>query len=75
MKINNYDTDLPELRGCPFCGGRPTAYLQGNEYTAKRSITVKCPKCLVQRTTGALKQPTEWLEEKAIQLWNRRRFK
>jgi len=72
MKINNYDTELQELLDCPFCGGRPIAYLQGNEYSKKRTITIKCEKCLVRRTTGAISQPNEWLEEKAIQLWNSR---
>ena len=74
MKINNYDTELSELLDCPFCGTKPIAYLQGNEYTKKRFITIKCPKCLVQRKVGAISQPTEWLEGKSIQLWNNRVF-
>lgn len=72
MKVHNYDTELPELLECPFCGGKPVAHLIGNDYTKKRSITIKCPKCLVEKTTGAIIQSTEWLEEKAIQLWNNR---
>ena len=72
MKIYNYDTELPELLECPFCGGKPIAYLKGNEHTKRRSITIKCPKCLVERTTGAITQSTDWLEGKAIQLWNNR---
>ena len=72
MKINNYDTRLAELLDCPFCGSEPICYLQGNNHTPKRSITVKCPKCLISRTTGVIKQSTEWLEEKAIELWNNR---
>ena len=70
MKIHNHDTELEELLDCPFCGERPIAYLQGNEFTTKKSITVKCPHCLVQRTTGTLYHSSEWLEEKVIQLWN-----
>ena len=72
MRIDNYDTRLPELLSCPFCGEEPIAYLQGNEHTKKRFITIKCPKCLVQRKIGAIRQPIEWLEGKAIQLWNNR---
>lgn len=72
IKINNYDTELVELLDCPFCGGRPVAYLQGNEHTRKRSITIKCQKCFIKRTVGAIVQPTKWLEEKSIQLWNNR---
>lgn len=72
MKIHNYDTKLPELSKCPFCGEEPIAYLKGNEYSKKRSITIKCPKCLIKRTTGAISQSTEWLEGKSIQLWNNR---
>lgn len=73
MKIHNYDTELEELLDCPFCGKRPIAYLQGNEFTRKRSVTVKCPHCLIKRTTGAVHQSGEWLEGKAIQLWNNRK--
>ena len=72
MKIQNYDTELEELKDCPFCGKRPIAYLQGNDHAPKRKIVVKCPNCLIQRTTGAITQPTEWLEAKAIELWNGR---
>lgn len=72
MKINNYNTKLPELLKCPFCGEEPIAYLKGNEYTKKRSITIKCPNCFIKRTVGAISQPTEWLESKSIQLWNNR---
>lgn len=75
MKIQNYDTKLEELLNCPFCGGEPVAYLQGNEFAKKRSITIKCPKCIISRRIGAMHQPTEWLEEKAIQLWNNRVLK
>ena len=76
MKIHNYDTQLDELLDCPFCGGRPIAYLCGNEHffklQKKISITIKCPKCNVQRTVGAIHQSIEWLESKSIELWNKR---
>lgn len=76
MKINNYDTELDELLNCPFCGSKPTAHLTGNEYLSKMgkkiSITIKCPKCNVQRTTGAIRNTIEWLEDTSIKLWNTR---
>ena len=72
MKIHNYNTELAELLDCPFCGGRPIAYLVGNEHSEKRAITIKCKICLVKREVGSMHQPTEWLEEKSIALWNAR---
>jgi len=71
-KIHNYDTTLEELLDCPFCGSEPVAFLQGNEHTMRIKITVKCPRCLVQRTTGSIHGEIEWLEGKAIALWNNR---
>lgn len=71
MKIHNYDTSLDELLDCPFCGGRPIAFLQGNEHTKTRAITVKCTSCPV-----SMKQRTRygvvWLEDLMIDRWNRR---
>jgi len=72
MKIHNYDTELAELLPCPFCGGKPIAYLQGNERTVKRFITIKCTRCRVQRTDGAIRQSTEWLKNISIEQWNNR---
>ena len=72
MKIHNYDTTLPELSKCPFCGGKPVAYLLGNKYTKKILITIKCSKCMVSRTTGAIGESVEWLENTAIRQWNER---
>ena len=76
MRIHNYDTYLDELLDCPFCGERPVAFLQGNEYLNKMgkkvSITIKCPNCRIQRTDAVLKQSIEWLEETAISNWNKR---
>ena len=76
MKIHNYDTELPELIDCPFCGGRPVAFLRGNTYLNKMgkkvSITIKCPKCRIQRTDAAFMNSLEWLEEIAIKHWNNR---
>lgn len=77
MKIHNYDTELDELLDCPFCGSRPVAFLQGNEYRnmmgKKVSITVRCKKCRIQRTDAVLRGSLEWLEQTAIKNWNTRK--
>ena len=76
MKIHNYHTNLDELKDCPFCGGRPIAFLQGNEHLnrmGKRvSITIKCPDCRIQRTDAVRRHNLEWLESIAIGHWNNR---
>lgn len=76
MRIHNYNTELSELLDCPFCGGRPVAFLRGNEYLNKNgkkvSITIRCPKCRIERTDAVLKNSIEWLEEVAIKNWNDR---
>ena len=72
MRINNYDTELEELLDCPFCGSRPVAYLTGTEFSKKIYITIKCPRCLVVRKTGAFLNSLTWLEDRAIELWNNR---
>lgn len=72
MKIHNYDTELEELLPCPFCGAKSIAFLIGNKFMDKIKITIKCPKCLIQRTVGAIRQPIEWLENLAIEKWNNR---
>jgi hypothetical protein len=78
MKIHNYDIKLPELLNCPFCGAEPIAFLKGNKFCTKISITIKCPKCLINRETGAINGiingigAIEWLEGKVIELWNNR---
>ena len=77
MKIQNYDTSLEELKDCPFCGERPVAFFQGNEYLNKAgvkvSITVKCTGCRIQRTDAVIGGSIEWLEEIAIKNWNTRK--
>ena len=72
MKIHNYDTELEELKDCPFCGGRPVAYLIGDKHSKKRTIVVKCKECRIERSDSALRHSIEWLEEIAIRNWNQR---
>lgn len=60
------------LLPCPFCGALPVVTTTGNAFTARRSITVRCPKCRVQRTDAALRHDFEWLENVAAEGWNQR---
>ena len=75
-EIHNYDTELDELLDCPFCGGRPVAFLRGNEHLNKSgkkvSVTIRCPNCRIERTDAVLKNSIEWLKEVAIKNWNNR---
>ena len=71
-KIHNYDTQLDELLDCPFCGGKPSAHLIGNEHSKKRVIVIKCTRCFVERRVGAIYHETSWIEETAIKAWNNR---
>ena len=61
-----------ELLLCPFCGGEPEMLHKGNKFSAKRSVTIKCKKCRVQRTDAAMRFGMEWLEGVAIDHWNKR---
>ena len=72
MRIHNYDTELEELKDCPFCGGRPIAFMKGNLREAKIEMTIKCKKCNVQKTIGALSKSFQWLEDQIISFWNKR---
>ena len=57
---------------CPFCGDRPYVMPKGNMHTKKRSVTVKCKKCRIQRTDAALSHGFEWLYRVAADNWNKR---
>ena len=61
-----------ELKPCPFCGGEPEIRYQGNDYTKSRKITIRCPKCRIERRDAAIKNNFEWLERIAIGHWNTR---
>jgi Lar family restriction alleviation protein len=64
--------DEGELLPCPFCGGEPILTQKGNDGTKNRSVTVKCNRCFVSRTTGAIRHDVAWCEKKAIEAWNTR---
>jgi len=62
-----------ELKPCPFCGNdKIELTYQGNAYSKKRAVTIKCKNCIISRTTGTIRFGIDWCEEKAITLWNTR---
>ena len=56
---------------CPFCGGQPEIIHFGN-YSRKRLVKIKCKKCRIERTDGALCFGFDWLENVAQKEWNER---
>lgn len=69
------NTDDTDFLPCPFCGNPPLVIYKGNDHTAKKSVTVKCPKCRVERTDAALRGRENhwlWLRETALKNWNAR---
>lgn len=61
-----------EFLPCPFCGTMPHVTPKGNRHTKKRSVTVKCGTCRVERIDAALTQDFDWLYKIASKNWNRR---
>ena len=59
------------LLPCPFCGTVPEVRRIGNDLT-KRKITIRCPKCRIERTTGAIHRSMDWLLHVATEEWNAR---
>lgn len=70
---NNMETKKPQtLLPCPFCGEAPKIIQVGNDFTKKRKITIKCPKCRAERTDASMRNGIDWLEKVAIENWNQR---
>lgn len=66
-------TDLAQaLLPCPFCGSNPEINRQGNAHTLKRRVVIRCPKCRIERADAATRRDMKWIEEIAIEHWNRR---
>ena len=68
---NQFEAD--GLLPCPFCGGSAEMTFKGNDYTRKKSVTIKCSNCRAQRTDGAIRYSHEWCAKKAISYWNQRK--
>ena len=69
---NSGEFEAEKLLPCPFCGGEPEFITIGNDYTKSRKAQIKCKKCIVKRTTGAIRNNLEWCGRKAIEAWNER---
>lgn len=63
---------MSELKPCPACGGVAEMKRQGNDYTKKRRIVVRCPACRLERADAAIHHSMEWLEGVATKNWNTR---
>jgi hypothetical protein len=61
-----------EFFPCPFCGDAPHVMPKGNRNTNKRSVTVKCKTCRIERTDAALNHGFDWLYKVAAESWNKR---
>lgn len=60
----------PELKPCPFCGGKATLVQQTD--TERPNVTwIECSKCACM-TDDVLGEPKEKATAIAIGLWNRR---
>jgi hypothetical protein len=66
------ESNSTPLLCCPFCGAQPKLTERGNDHTKKRSVTIKCPKCRIERTDAALKFDMAWLVKTATENWNNR---
>lgn len=64
--------ELERLLPCPFCGGEPEMLRKGNNHRPKRSITIRCKGCRVERTDAAIRHGMDWLEHIATEHWNQR---
>ncbi len=61
-----------ELLPCPFCGGEAELLFIGNGHTKSRRVEVKCKKCRIKRTVGAIRHGSEWCAKISINEWNQR---
>jgi len=61
-----------EFLPCPFCGSIPVATYRGSEFGKKRSITVKCRNCRIERTDATLQFGFDYLERLVVENWNNR---
>ena len=73
MTFKSWDNEREfTLLDCPFCGGSPVIQYKGNNHTKSRQIEIKCRECRVKRVDGARKFGFDFLEEAAVENWNKR---
>jgi hypothetical protein len=70
-KKNNMPAEK-KLLPCPFCGGSAGFIEHGNNYTRKRSLTIRCNSCRITLTNGTIRFDMKWLYEVTVKAWNRR---
>jgi hypothetical protein len=56
-----------KLLPCPFCGVEPVL-----EPYCKNGLSIRCPKCLVEKRQKVLRFSIEWLKGELIKWWNTR---
>lgn len=61
------ESELQELKPCPFCGGNAEI-----KQTGKNELTIRCTECLTGKTQAVLKYSLDWLKDKLIEGWNNR---
>jgi len=66
----NFEAD--SLKPCPCCGSEAKLQFVGNARTKRRSVTIKCTKCRLQRTDAAIRHVEQWVAEVCIEQWNLR---
>lgn len=61
-----------QILPCPFCGTVPQIITRGNEHTKRRSVTLWCSECRVERTEAGLILTFDELHSIAKRNWNQR---
>ena len=69
---NGNEFELDKLLPCPCCDGESVITYKGNDRTKKRSVTIKCEECQLQRTDAAVRFSQEWCAGVAVEQWNKR---
>lgn len=74
IEIFNYDTSPDELKKCPFCGGKPSWHLIGNDsiHSRNRIAVIECHNCGITMKMGALRWDSTTLAKKILKKWNTR---
>ena len=64
---------MREVKNCPFCKGEVEIRTQGNDYSKKRSATMRCKNgCNINMKVSALTHNLAWCEGKLTERWNTR---
>lgn len=72
IRIYNFDTTNENLKNCPFCGGTPEWFLQGNDNTPSRTVVIKCSYCNVRMAMSGRRWLSTELAQRVMNKWNQR---